>query len=363
MAGLFPLSRMQQLDANGELLAGARLFLFDGGTSTPRIGYKDSSLTSPHTNPIIADSAGRLPLIYLEDGFYRQRLTTSTGLMVFDDDGLPVLSSTSGGSGTSVDPNAIFKSRDIKIRWDDQPLAGYVRLNGRSIGSVSSGATERANADTQPLYEELWPYTNIVVTGGKGASAAADYAANKPLVLPDCAGRGLFGMDDMGAGAKGRITAFSVATPAVVGSVGGLEKWTITTTQLPAYTISVTGTISLSGTTASAGEHQHSYSGTTNFQTINQSHSHQYSFPSSIGGIAGSGAFTNYWVGGVVSTATSTVDTDHQHTYSGTTLANGAHSHSVTLSGTPTLTGPSGGAGGATPTIAPFMLFMIYIRL
>ena len=106
MAGLYPLSRMQQFDGNGRPLSGARLFLFDGGTSTPRIGYRDSSLTSPHPNPILADSAGRLPLIYLDDGFYRHRLTTRTGALVFDDDGLPVLSTTTGGSGTSVDPDS-----------------------------------------------------------------------------------------------------------------------------------------------------------------------------------------------------------------------------------------------------------------
>ena len=104
MAGLYPLSRMQQFDANGRPLSGARLFLFDGGTSTPRIGYRDSSLSSAHPNPILADSAGRLPLIYLDDGFYRHRLTTRAGTLVFDDDGLPVVSTTSGGSGTSVDP-------------------------------------------------------------------------------------------------------------------------------------------------------------------------------------------------------------------------------------------------------------------
>ena len=34
--------------------------------------------------------------------------------------------------------------------------AGYVRVNGGTIGSAASGASERAHADTQPLYELLW---------------------------------------------------------------------------------------------------------------------------------------------------------------------------------------------------------------
>ena len=221
MPGLFPLSRYQQFDENGQLLVGARLFLFDGGTTTPRVGYRDSSLTSAHPNPIVADASARLPLIYLADGFYRQRLTTATGVVVFDDDGIPVLSTTAAGTGTSVDPNATLKTRDIKIRFDDQPIAGYVRLNGRTIGSVASGATERANADTQSLYEELWGYPNIAVSGGKGSSGPADFLANKAMVLPNCAGRGIFGMDDMGAGAQGVLTGATIVNPTLVGSYGG----------------------------------------------------------------------------------------------------------------------------------------------
>jgi len=259
MAGLYPLSRYQQFDENGQLLVGARLFLFDGGTTTPRVGYRDSSLTTEHPNPIVADAAGRLPLIYLDDGFYRQRLTTASGVVVFDDDGIPVVSTTAGGTGTSVDPNATLKTRDIKIRFDDQPIDGYVRLNGRTIGSVASGATERANADTQSLYEELWGFPNVAVSGGKGASGPADFTANKPLVLPDCAGRGIFGMDDMGAGARGILTAATITNPTLVGSYGGSQQVTIAQANLPAYTLTggASGSFTVSGTSDPEGNHTH----------------------------------------------------------------------------------------------------------
>jgi hypothetical protein len=73
MTGLYPLSRMQQFDSNGRRAAvpvrRRHLKLC--------IGYRDTSLTAPHPNPIVADSAGRLPLIYLDDGFRRHRLTRS----------------------------------------------------------------------------------------------------------------------------------------------------------------------------------------------------------------------------------------------------------------------------------------------
>jgi hypothetical protein len=319
MAGLYPLSRMQQFDGNGRPLSGARLFLFDGGTSTPRVGYRDSSLTSAHPNPILADSAGRLPLIYLDDGFYRHRLTTRTGTLIFDDDGLPVLSTTSGGSGTSVDPDALFKTRDIKIRFDDQPLSGYVRLNGRTIGSALSGATERANADTQSLYEELWSFANIGVTGGKGASAAADFAANKPLLLPNMAGRGIFGMDNMGAGPQGVLTDSVLGNnPTLPGATGGAQTVTLTQGNVPAYTLSGgSGSVSVSGTTNGESQsHTHSISGTTGGEGA---HAHNYTDASDKNAFAlvaapdGTGQ-AGFWRGAF--TNSTTAGTIHTHTRS-----------------------------------------------
>ena len=362
MAGLYPLSRMQQFDGNGRPLSGARLFLFDGGTSTPRIGYRDSSLTSPHPNPILADSAGRLPLIYLDDGFYRHRLTTRTGALVFDDDGLPVLSTTSGGSGTSVDPDSIFKTRDIKIRFDDQPLAGYVRLNGRTVGSAISGATERANADTQSLYEELWPFANISVTGGKGANAAADFAANKPLVLPNAAGRGIFGMDTMGAGAQGILaTAVLGSDPAAPGAVGGAQAVNIAQANIPSYNLT-SGTIgvSASGTTSSSGaDHSHTFSGNTSGQSNTHAHTIDGDFSQVQDGTGKQALVSN------AVRQSGGASADHLHSYSGVTSGGNAnHTHTVTVGGSATsISIASGGSGTALNKLPPLMTFMIYVRL
>ncbi|MDQ8730499.1 hypothetical protein [Bradyrhizobium sp. LHD-71] len=365
MAGLYPLSRMQQFDSNGRPLSGARLFLFDGGTSTPRIGYRDSSLASAHPNPIRADSTGRLPLIYLDDGFYRHRLTTSTGALVFDDDGLPVLSSTSGGSGTSVDPDALFKTRDIKIRFDDSAIDGYVRLNGRTIGSPSSGATERANADTQSLYEELWGFANISVVGGKGANAVADFAANKPLVLPNVAGRGIFGMDDLGAGAQGLLTQTVLGNdPTRPGATGGAQTATIAAANLPvASPWSASGTASVTGGTDFQGIHSHnvSVSGQTDIQG-----NHQHIAGEAVLGGSVGGAGLRTYTGAPVAQGMTAVAGAHAHNFSGAGLTDsqGNHGHNVSASGPVTVTmGSNNGGGQALSRLPPLLTFMIYIRL
>jgi len=362
--GLYPLSRMQQLDANGKPLVGAKLYLFDGGTTTPRIGYKDSSLTSPHPNPIVADASGRLPLTYLADGFYRQRLTTKTGSQIFDDDGIPVLSSTAGGSGTSVDPDSVYKTGDFKVRYDNQPLAGFVRANGRTIGSAASGATERANIDTQPLYEWLWGFSNIAVSGGKGASAAADFAANKPLVLPDAAGRGLVGMDDLGAGARNIIS--TLAGSNVVGATGGIQQRGIDVTNLPAYVLTGTagGAISVSGTTGSQNaNHQHAFSGTTGDDSPDHNHTLSLGYGYGANGQAG-GSYPAATIGGT--SITGGANQRHVHNFSGATASeNAVHQHTFTGSGTASLSASinSGGSGAAMNLMNPILTAMIYIRL
>jgi|GEM_PF-1120967 len=131
--------------------------------------------------------------------------------------------------------------------------AGWVRMNARTIGNASSGASERANADTENLFTFLWThYSDSVcaVSSGRGASAAADYAANKTIALPDLRGRALFGLDDMGNSAASRLGSV-VTSQTTNGSSGGAETVTIAQANLPAVQLSVTGT------TDDPGNHTH----------------------------------------------------------------------------------------------------------
>lgn len=376
-AGLFPLSRQQQFDTNNKALSGAKLYLFDGGTSTPRTGYKDLALTSPHPNPIVADSAGRFPLIYLDDGYYRQRLTSRTGTLIFDDDGIPVLTTSAGGAGTTVDPDSVYKTRDIKIRFDDQPLAGYVRLNGRTIGSAASGATERANADTQSLYEELWGFANISVTGGKGASAAADFAANKPLVLPNMAGRMIAGMDDLGAGAQSVLTSTYCTGPTLPGAVCGAQSQTLAASNLPVTSPWVPGAVSVSisgtGVTDSQGTHAHNVPQVAT-SGVSNTHAHTTAVVQFNIQVGGGNGVTVYGPTGTNGTSITPVNLsssadspDHAHLTSATlTDSQGSHAHNVSVTGSGTGSvslGSNVGGGQAFSKLPPLMTMMIFIRL
>lgn len=85
------------------------------------------------------------------------------------------------------------------------PSERYLKCNGLSIGSATSGATSRANADTLQLYRIMWAdFENFVLPiqdseGGvttRGASADADFAANKRLPLLELRGEHIRVWDD-----------------------------------------------------------------------------------------------------------------------------------------------------------------------
>ena len=81
---IFRLPKATAISDNLTLVAGAKVSFFLTGTSTPTDTYQDSALTTPHTNPVIADAAGRFPPIYLNpDILYRVTFTDSADVDIY----------------------------------------------------------------------------------------------------------------------------------------------------------------------------------------------------------------------------------------------------------------------------------------
>jgi microcystin-dependent protein len=137
------------------------------------------------------------------------------------------------------------------------PASGWVFLDGNSIGNASSSATNRANADTEQLFILLWnamANAEAPVSGGRGASAAADFAANKRLTLPDARGRVAVGKDNMGGSAASRITTGGAGFDGtVLGIAGGSQTHTLTTAEIPAHVHSGGAPASGSGNISNGG--------------------------------------------------------------------------------------------------------------
>lgn len=239
MAGSIPLSMTQQMDQYGDPLSGGKLYGFVAGTvSTPQNFFQDLALTLPWPNPITLDASGRVPQLMIADGLIKIRLTDSAGVVQLSADNCQVIGASSGGGGGgAIDATTIAQTGDIKKRYGLGSHTGWVRCNGNSIGSSVSGATERANADAQALFQYLWGIdANLAVSGGRGGTSLADWNANKQIALPDGRGTSFVGMDDMGATSAGRLTATYFGTAAtVLGARGGSESNTLAASQIPAH--------------------------------------------------------------------------------------------------------------------------------
>ena len=69
---------------SGVILSGGKLFTYAAGTTTPKVTYTSSNGNTAHTNPIILDSAGRVPggEIWLLSSPYKFALYTSTDVLI-----------------------------------------------------------------------------------------------------------------------------------------------------------------------------------------------------------------------------------------------------------------------------------------
>jgi len=246
MSGTIPLSMTQQFNEYGTPLSGGQLYIIQVGTvSTPQNAYQDTGLTIPMPYPMTLDAAGRVPQFFVADGFVKIRLQDSSGVVQLASDSVMVIgpSSGGGGGGATVDPTQLIQTGNMIFRYDVGVISGYVRLNGLTIGSATSGSTERSNLDCQALFQHLWGVDSaLVVSGGRGPTATADWTANKQIALPDLRGRVFAAMDDMGNTDAARLSVQVASTTLggvnaanVVGS-GTDKARIIRTTNLPAYT-------------------------------------------------------------------------------------------------------------------------------
>jgi microcystin-dependent protein len=319
MPGTLNLALAQQLNINGQPLAGALLYFFQVGTvSTLQNSYQDFGLTIPNANPLVADQYGRIPMFYLADGQVHVRLTDANGTVIFDYPSMQVVGPSSGGGGGggggTVDPSTVAATGDVKYRLTTEIITGWVKLNAQTIGAPSSGATQRANADTQNLFVYLWnnfSNAHAPVSGGRGASALADYSANKTIGLPDLRGRVMVGLDDMGSTAAGIILPKNVTSgggdgPTTPAASGGEANHTLLLAEAP------TGQLTLNDPT----------------------HSHNTAF----GGNSGQGgAFSGTISNSIISATT-------QAALTGITLTDNA-------------------GGGSHNTMQPFVLVTVYMHL
>ncbi|HCA6582082.1 TPA: hypothetical protein MXV30_000900 [Pseudomonas aeruginosa] len=123
------------VDNNGHPLVGGRVYHYYVGTNTPKDTYQDSGQTIPNTNPIVLDARGEASIYGA--GTYRQVLTTSSGVTIWDQ----VILDPSSAVGGDLDA----LKDDLANNTDPLKGAGLVGFSNSAVyadGTVGSGIRE-----------------------------------------------------------------------------------------------------------------------------------------------------------------------------------------------------------------------------
>jgi hypothetical protein len=160
MPALFTLPKQIPLSSAGLLLPGAKLTFSQTGTSTPQNTYQDVLLTTPHANPVVADSAGVFAPIYLDPSLpnYRAKLTTSADVLVYQVDDVPSNQNEAQTFKlTSTAPQLVFNETDAsannkkwRIRAQGEQLLIELLNDAESVATAI--ATVTRSGTSSPVF-------------------------------------------------------------------------------------------------------------------------------------------------------------------------------------------------------------------
>jgi hypothetical protein len=219
MTASFKLPGQQVVDANGNPYNGARLYFYVATTTTPQNVYSDSGLTTPITQPVTADSAGRWVEIYMQATTYRVQLKTSADVLIADWDNVDCGKSLTNsqttrtilttGSGTYTTP-ANCKALNVRLVGGGGQGSGAraTAAGQNAVGSGGGGGGYTEKFITAPAAT----YSYAVGAAGSGAAAGAAGNSGGNTTFGTLAGNGGSG------GFLGNVTA---ALDVIAGGVGG----------------------------------------------------------------------------------------------------------------------------------------------
>ena len=136
----------QFFDSSGNPLAGGKIYSYQAGTTTPLATYTSSSGNIAHTNPIILDSAGRVPsggeIWIAASSLYKFVLASSTDVVIatYDNVGgsFNVTTFVQNFTGTGAQVNFTLSTAPVNENYTQIYINGvYQQKNTYSLaGSV-----------------------------------------------------------------------------------------------------------------------------------------------------------------------------------------------------------------------------------
>jgi hypothetical protein len=149
-----PQPKLQFFDANGNPLAGGKLYTYAAGTTTPLASYTDSTGNVANTNPVVLDSRGEAS-VWLAGAQYKLALYTTSNVLVWTVDGLngpdQATLATLAASGGSALVGFLQAGTGAQLRTVQSKLREAVSV--RDFGAVgdSNGTTGNGTDDTAAI--------------------------------------------------------------------------------------------------------------------------------------------------------------------------------------------------------------------
>jgi hypothetical protein len=162
----------QFFDNNGVILSGGKIYTYAAGTTTPQATYTSSSGGTAHTNPIILDSAGRVPNgeIWLTGGAsYKFVLKTSADVLIGTYDNIVFAASAA---------NIAYTPGAQSLLTDTTVQSALDSLSNSSTGSSKIGFLQAGTGATATTVQaRLRQTVSVKDFGAVGNGTADDTAA------------------------------------------------------------------------------------------------------------------------------------------------------------------------------------------
>lgn len=183
----FVLPYQTVIDSTGVPLNGALLYFYASGTTTPLDTYSDVNLTTPNTNPVVANAAGMFPNIFLANAAYKVVLTDSSNNQIWTADpvGSPTADLTSVPTVTNIAALKALTGGVYSVVF----VQGYTNVGDLGAGYFVWNNTSVANDNAGTI---------IAPTGG-GTGRWIRFGTNgggSPVYTPEMFGSPDDGSDD-----------------------------------------------------------------------------------------------------------------------------------------------------------------------
>lgn len=168
--------------AAGALASGAKLYVYDAGTTDLQSIYTDSDLTVASSNPVTCDANGLCPYIYVGTNPYKLRIETSAGVLIDEEDDIPGATDTGTLSAAFAKSEAPFVVKTSNYTVTTADLGSIINANctggtftltlpnaidatnGRGIIVRHTGTSNQVRLVTTSSETITGPFTGVTTT-------------------------------------------------------------------------------------------------------------------------------------------------------------------------------------------------------